>query len=246
MKTRRFATAFNNLVIRKIRDRIELEVAGGSFGSWHPRCILTAYYWDALAAGCLLHPTNKNPNILILGLGGGTVVRIIKHILPKAKIVAIEIDGELVDIARKYMHLQDYPGLEIVIEDAYRYLNMTNKRFDVIIDDIFQTGPEDVYRPEIDPVDVQYLVKRCLKSGGIALTNLVTDPDHRQVQSGHRQAYKSAYDVVQILHPKHGANEILVGGISLKSWRAIQGIRKYFTHPSDRKWWRAITIRTYH
>ncbi len=237
------STQFNQVSIRKVHDRIEMEVAGGSFGTWHPRCLLTAYYWDALGAGCLLHP--KSPTaILVLGLGGGTIVNIIRHLLPKAKITAVEIDSELVDLATRYLHLEKSSNLEIVIGDAYDYLATTRKRFDIVIDDLFLTGTTDVYRPVIDSDRMMNLLTRCSRSEGIVMSNLVTHQDHRNTQIQIRKAYGKTFRQIKILRPQEGANEIIVGGKFLRSWRATKSVVTDFQSQSDHRWWKSITVKS--
>jgi len=44
-------------------------------------------------------------NCLILGLGGGTVVQLIKNRWPEAKIIGVEIDPEIIKIGRKFFGL---------------------------------------------------------------------------------------------------------------------------------------------
>ena len=41
-------------------------------------------------------------NVLILGLGAGTVAKVISEKYPSAKIVGIEIDSSIIDIGKKY------------------------------------------------------------------------------------------------------------------------------------------------
>ncbi|MFZ9889747.1 MAG: hypothetical protein ACO3JL_19805, partial [Myxococcota bacterium] len=71
----RVSSPFNQLVARQVGERIDLDVEGATFATWHPRHLLTGYSWDALCAASLLRPAGPPRRVLLLGLGGGTVLR---------------------------------------------------------------------------------------------------------------------------------------------------------------------------
>ena len=61
--------------IRRHTGREDLEVAGATMSTWHPDRWLTGWAWDAITAACLLRRDGPPRRVLLLGLGGGTVVR---------------------------------------------------------------------------------------------------------------------------------------------------------------------------
>lgn len=81
-------------------------------------------------------------NILVLGLGGGTMQHMLREEYPDAHIVSVEIDPVMVDIARKYFDLDSIQNHEIIVEDAFRFViepeenNIRPQSFDIIIVDI--------------------------------------------------------------------------------------------------------------
>ena len=77
--------------------------------------------------------------ILVLGVAGGSVVKTLSNeIGTKAKITGVEIDPEAVKLANLYFQLNLIPNFEQFTEDAFEYLLKVQKRFDLIIIDIFQ------------------------------------------------------------------------------------------------------------
>ena len=80
---------------------------------------------------------------LVLGLGGGTVVQLIKKRWPEAKIVGIEIDPEIVKIGKRFFGLGEIKNLEIIKANAFKwvggYFNDLNhqSKFDLIIIDLY-------------------------------------------------------------------------------------------------------------
>jgi spermidine synthase len=70
-------------------------------------------------------PKNFKPkSILFLGLGGGSNVIYAHQKFPDAKLTAIEIDPQMVEIANNFYELnKKVPKLEIVIADALDFIN---------------------------------------------------------------------------------------------------------------------------
>lgn len=93
----------------------------------------------------IVHPAmiqHKAPqNVLILGGGEGATVReLLKHKTVKS-IVMVDIDGDVIDFAKEYMEpwhqgALDDPRLELVVDDARRYVFETERKFDLIISDL--------------------------------------------------------------------------------------------------------------
>ncbi len=80
----------------------------------------------------------KLRNILLLGLAGGTFVDILTKMYPNIHITAVDIDKKMVDIGRKYFHLNEYKNLKIKIVDAFQFIQKNTNKYDLIVIDIFQ------------------------------------------------------------------------------------------------------------
>lgn len=78
-------------------------------------------------------------NILVLGVAGGSVIKtLVNEIQFKGKIIGVEIDVAVIEIANIYFDLEKIPNLEIVIDDAFEFVLKTKDTYDLIIIDIFQ------------------------------------------------------------------------------------------------------------
>lgn len=75
-------------------------------------------------------------NILVLGLGGGSVVKPIKQFWPESKITAVEIDYEIVKLGVKYLGLNE-KLVDLRISDAFEYVTKENNCYDLIIVDLY-------------------------------------------------------------------------------------------------------------
>lgn len=78
--------------------------------------------------------------ILVLGVGGGTVIHLLHKIFPKAAITGVEIDPVMIDLGKKYFGL-DRSLVNVFQADAHKYVHKyVQKRaqpFDLIIIDLF-------------------------------------------------------------------------------------------------------------
>lgn len=72
-------------------------------------------------------PKLKVQNILLLGLGGGSVIPILNKYFPHAQITAVEIDEMIIEIAKKYFAIQQFNNLTIIHDDAFEYLKLQNR-----------------------------------------------------------------------------------------------------------------------
>ena len=243
MDTIPFETTYNRGVIRRKGDRINMDVQGATFATWHPRRLCTGYSWDALSAATLLHPRDEPHRILLLGLAGGTMLHILKHLLPAARITAVEIDGDLVDIARRHMPWP-HDACEVVVGDAYAYLERTRKRFDVVLDDVYLAGTEDVFRPDMPSSGLAAHYRRVLAPDGIVAVNCITDLPHLAMLRRVETNLRGVFPAWAAITAARGYNRALVAGNRLQSAAHIRAQAPRFAEKKDRAWWLRMQIRT--
>ncbi|MCX6187300.1 MAG: fused MFS/spermidine synthase [Bacteroidetes bacterium] len=81
---------------------------------------------------------NKTQNVLLLGLGGGGVIKNLRENYHYyKKITAVEIDDIIIQIAFKEFNIKPNENLELIHQDALQYVRTTKKKFDLIIIDLF-------------------------------------------------------------------------------------------------------------
>lgn len=94
---------------------------------------------------------NSCKNILILGLGGGNVVKTLRNKFKyKNKITAIEIDPVIIKIAKEEYQIKNNANLEIICADAFTFVKENKMNYDFIIIDLFldDTIPEKFFKNE--------------------------------------------------------------------------------------------------
>ena len=117
---------------------LELNEGQAVHSQWQAGRWLTGNYWD----GFLVLPFAANERaprrIAILGNAGGTTARAYGHFFARTAIDAVEIDGELTEIGRRFFDLRA-PRLKTYSEDARPWLERQDRgRFDAIFVDAYR------------------------------------------------------------------------------------------------------------
>lgn len=235
-------TDHQSLEIWKSPLAAEFRVAGAVHAWFHRRRYLTGLAWDMIAASALLGRQYPPRSVLMLGLAGGTAFRTIRHLLPECRLTAVDIDAEIVELARRHMEL-DRTGVEVHIADAYGWLAANRRRFDVVIDDIYLAGKSDVFRPRTLDPRLLALLCRAVSPGGLLAVNLVTGHGHRVMQSHVRRLLGGRFPVLRSVRSPQAMNEVLVGGDEVATRRRLAACRAAFAEPADRLLWDALTVR---
>ena len=147
----------------------------GTFASWYqPGSAITDSVWDALVTPLLLLPPARRRQILILGLGGGSAARLARALAPRARIIGVELDPKVVRAARRWFDLDEL-GVEIVRGDARHYLERTQKRFDLILEDVFVGTRRSIRKPDWLPAPGLAHAARRLRAGGVLASNTLDE-----------------------------------------------------------------------
>ena len=81
----------------------------------------------------------KFNSVLVLGVAAGSVIKtLVEDVKYSGKITGVEIDEQVITIAKDYFKLDAIPQLELVIDDAFEFVLKTKQTYDLIIIDIFQ------------------------------------------------------------------------------------------------------------
>ena len=134
--------------IRVVEDHVErrLIVSGDTLsvyplnGDWTR--FHREYWWHALVAV----PLPARPTVLMVGLGGGTQIHLLRRLCRPRRITAIERDPAMLRVARDWFGLADVGGVEFLCADAevaIQSLAAADRRFDFIMEDAaYADAPE--------------------------------------------------------------------------------------------------------
>ena len=136
---------------------------------YKPGSYLTGGYWDDFLVLPFVRGAGAPPRrIAILGDAAGTVARAYGHYFPRTRVDAVELDGKLTAIGKRYFDLRG-PDLHLYTADARPWLAASTARYDAIF--------LDAYRQPYIPF---YLLTReffqnvraHLRPGGVMIVNV--------------------------------------------------------------------------
>lgn len=136
--------------------------------------------------------------VLIVGLGGGGMVRFLNEELPAIHVDAVEIDPAVVEVAAEYFGTKNSPQTTIYTADAFVYLREPHGPYDVIYMDAFLKPPTDPGIQELAQrlKTVAFLkdIQARLKPGGIVTFNLIeTDASTKSDFAALEEAFPNVY-----------------------------------------------------
>ncbi|MFO7603278.1 MAG: methyltransferase domain-containing protein [Gammaproteobacteria bacterium] len=123
--------------VRQAGHSIRLYTDGVFHSQYNPKRPLTHGVWDLLMLPALYYPPGKVRRVLVLGVGGGAVLQLLRHFVQPDEIVGIEINPVHLSIARRHFGIQ--PQMATLHQaDALKWLHQyRGPAFDMIIDDLF-------------------------------------------------------------------------------------------------------------
>ena len=130
-----------------------------------------------------------NPaSALVIGLGGGSLVKRMWRDYAPIEIDAVEIDEQVVQIAREYFALPDDERIRIFIDDARTFLDYCAETYDLIVVDAF----DDDHIPR--PLLTEEFLLACrdhLSADGVIEYNVIG-----AATGGHSKPFRSLYRTV--------------------------------------------------
>lgn len=129
-------------------------------------------YTREMMAGMLLRESKRWPrNVLLIGLGAGSLTKFIYRYWPDCRITVVEINPQVEYIAHQYFKLPEDPHrLNVLIEDGADYMLRGESRFDYILLDGFDA---DARAGALDTLPFYQACRTRLSDDGLLAVNLL-------------------------------------------------------------------------
>ncbi len=194
-------TADSLYEVRNAGASLRLYSNGVLHSQYNKNTPINGAIWDLLLLPGFLAPRSPK-RILVLGLGGGTIVHLLRRFFPESHITCVELDREHITIAKQFF-LIPTENVKVVHADAYDFLkDATHKqkgekqKFDWIIDDVFQHLTGEPKRVKaVSGMTTMYL--SCLQKNGLLSINVIGSKQKKQLKNL-MPSFVSAY---QFNHP---------------------------------------------
>ncbi|HEV7585809.1 MAG TPA: fused MFS/spermidine synthase [Solirubrobacteraceae bacterium] len=134
-----------------------------------PGSYLTGNYWDEFLVLPFAVRPGPPERIAILGDAAGTTARAYGHYFPRTTIDAVELDGQLTEIGRRFFALGQRPRLHTITADARPWLASVSAHYDAIFLDAYRQPYIPFY---LATREFFALLRSHLRPGGLVAVNV--------------------------------------------------------------------------
>ena len=159
-------------------------------------------YTDYIDLAFLYQPEIRN--ILVIGLGGGTIPKRFLRDYPNVTIDAVEIDPDVVKIAAKYFDVQPGPRLKIYTQDGRRFLRRSKQKYDLIVLDAYYADTVPFF---LTTKEFFQIVRAHLSPGGVFVNNTIGT-----VSGPKSKFFRSVYRTMKEVMPQCHAFRVIESG----------------------------------
>jgi spermidine synthase len=150
--------------------------------------------------------TREPSRILVVGLGGGTMPMFLRKHYPDAHIDAVDIDPEVVHVAREYFGFKEDERMRVHVGDGRQFVERARDPYDVIFLDAF--GTRNV-PPHLTTLEFMRAVRKAVKPTGVVVGNIWGRGPNPLFDSMVR-TYQEAFEDLYILDVIGTSNKILL------------------------------------
>jgi spermidine synthase len=186
---------------------LELNEGQAVHSLYRPGSFLTGGYWDGHLVLPFAARARPPARIAILGNAAGTVARAFGHFFPRTAVDAVEIDGELTELGRRFFGLRN-PRMRVFTEDARPWLARSAGGYDAIMVDTYRQPYIPFYMTSREFFE---LARERLAPGGVVIVNVGHPQGSEALERVLGRTMASAFPRV-LRDPIEPTNTLLVAG----------------------------------
>lgn len=151
---------------------------------------------------------NPNPaSVLMIGLGGGSMLKYLHRHVPASDLTAVEINPSVIDMRQAFHIPDDSDRLRVVCADGARFMAKPPRRYDLILVDGF-TG--EGIAPALCSRSFYTHCRKALTAEGLLVANVQADTaETRQIAQRMVKVFEGSLIAVE---SDEGGNEIVTAG----------------------------------
>jgi spermidine synthase len=150
---------------------------------------------------------NRKPErILFIGLGGGSIPRVMGKHYPDARIDIVEIDKEVIRVAKEFFFFEPTPMMNITVMDGRRFLRSCSDHYDIIFLDAY----DDLSIPfHLTTMEFLETVKEKLAPDGLVASN-IWGPRNDEFYLCEAETYKQVFSNLYLIDAIETNNYIFI------------------------------------
>ena len=160
--------------VRRAGRSVRLYSNGVFHSQYNPANPIAGTVWNLLLLPAFFRPPGAIRRALVLGVGGGAVIRLLHHYIRPEQIIGVELDPTHLYIARRFFGITQRRA-DLVEADALDWLRRySGPKFDLIVDDLFgEIDGEPVRMVEADRAWLEKLSQN-LADDGVLVMNFIS------------------------------------------------------------------------
>ena len=150
---------------------------------------------------------NKDPQrALFIGLGVGAMPRFFRKHYPNSQMEIVELDPEILDVAREYFFFPQDQNIPVHIADGRAFLKRTSEKYDIVFIDAYREN----YIPfHLTTIEFLREVRKNLSEEGVVVSNISIPPWTKLFHS-FLKTYSEAFHHLSVFISKGSGNFIFV------------------------------------
>src|SRR5262245_23384016 len=162
-----------------------------------------AYARTALAGLALCGEPRR---MLVVGLGGATLPAFLRKYYPEATIDIVDIDPEVVDVAKRFFGFREDERMRAHVADGRRFIEASREPYDIIFLDAF--GARSV-PPHLTTQEFLQAARRAVATSGVVVGN-IWRPASNPLYYPMLRTYQEVFDELFILDVAGDVNTIFL------------------------------------
>ncbi len=137
--------------------------------------------------------------VLVLGGGAYAFPKYVLERHPQARVDVVELDPGITALAREHFFLPDDPRLSILHQDARVFLNANAERYDVIVEDVFNSHASIPFH--LTTLETVRRIHAALAEDGVLLVNTIGAPrgPYSRLHAALHATFSSVFPQVHVL-----------------------------------------------
>jgi len=207
-------SAYNYIQVVRVGREMQLVLNEGLavHSIYNPDRVLTSGPWDYFMAAPYFNNPPFTPQqvrkVCIIGLGAGTIPHEFTTVYgPSVSIDGVEIDGDIVNMGRKYFAMTE-PNLHVTVQDGRYFMQTTTQKYDLVGIDAYQQP----YVPfQLTTNEFFHEVQNHLTPTGVAVINAGRTSHDFRLVNALSQTMRSVFSNVYIIDTERFSNSIIIG-----------------------------------
>jgi len=188
--------------VRSAGRSLRLYTDGVCHSQYNPRDPLTGQIWDLLMLPAFFYEPGAIRRVLVLGVGGGASVQLIKQFVKPETIVGVELNPVHIYVAKRFFKLK-HDFIQLIHADAIQWIrDYKGEKFDLIIDDLFaEENGEPVAAIDSNASWFNCLLKHVTKNGLIVKNFLEKTSAHSSAGLTNQRVNQKFSSIFQLTTP---------------------------------------------